>query len=215
MYMQVVRYIVIWTALLAGMDACAASAYWSGINVFNSNTPNGLTMDYRIGGGIHGENGEYTWILTSIYGNTENGNLYLKQNDFSQESMDATFNWWAIVSYGEVVDEATFHDATKQVALFYGDAEYASIKGTLVENPRDFYMAFKASEVLDDGNAYVEGQSWYGWVHVSVADDLTMTLLGSGIDLYGGAVTVGAVPEPGGGLLLLIGGAMLALRRRR
>ena len=34
-----------------------------------------------------------------------------------------------------------------------------------------------------------------------------MTLLGEGINLYGGGVVVGAIPEPSGALLLLLGGA--------
>jgi hypothetical protein len=144
----------------------------------------------------------------------ENGSFYIKQMDFSKEWIEPTFNWWALVSYGDIVDEATFHDAMKQIELFRGNDNYTG--GTVVENPDDFYMAFKASEVLLEGGDYVEGQSWYGWVHVSVDyTDLKMTLLGSGINLYGGAVTVGAIPEPSAALLLLVGWAALALRRRR
>ena len=76
-------------------------------------------------------------------------------------------------------------------------------------------MAFKVSEVLKDSSGYFEGQTWYGWVHVSLDDDLYMTLLGADINLSGGAVTVGSTPEPSAALLLLVGGALLALKRRR
>ena len=90
-----------------------------------------------------------------------------------------------------------------------------SAGGTAVENSGDFYMAFKASEVIFvSGVGYEEGESWYGWVHVSVDDELNMTLLGEGINLYGGPVVVGAIPEPSAGMLLLLGLAGLALRRR-
>ena len=68
---------------------------------------------------------------------------------------------------------------------------------------------------LDEKYNYVPGQTWYGWVHVSIDENLEMTLLGDGINLYGGAVTVGATPEPVSGLLLLVGALLLALRRRR
>ena len=207
------RNVLILVLLLFGMEVGASSVSW---NIVLVNFGDAIERNYGFGGYVYGESSARAHINTSIYGHMEQDGLHLKQNDFSRESMDATFNWWAIVSYGEIVDETTFHDATRQVALFYGDAEYASISGTVVENPDDFYMAFKISEVLDDGNDYVAGQTWYGWVHVSVDDtDLKMTLLGSGINLYGGAVTVGAIPEPSSALLLLIGGAVLGLRRRR
>ena len=207
------RNIVILVVAMLGLKAVAASAYWTGIYPQNNEGLND-TKEYSLGADIYGENGAHTWINTSLYGHMANGNFYLKQMDFSGEWMNPTFNWWAIVVYGEIVDETTFHDATKQVELFWGDEHHTG--GTLVEKLDDFYMAFKASEVLLEGGDYVEGQSWYGWVHVSVDDtDLKMTLLGSGINLYGGAVTVGAIPEPHSALLLLLGGALLALRRRR
>ena len=97
---------------------------------------------------------------------------------------------------------------------FVGD-DYCT-GGTLIENPSDFYMVFKVSEVLKDSSGYSEGQTWYGWVHVAIDDNLEMTLLGEGINLYGGAVTVGesVTPKPSSALLLLVGGALLALRRR-
>ena len=75
-------------------------------------------------------------------------------------------------------------------------------------------MAFKTSEVLRDSSGYYEGLSLYGWVHVSIDENLEMTLLGEGINLSGGAVTVGATPEPSSAILLLVGGALLGLKRR-
>ena len=212
MIMQIRNAIVV-IILMCCLKGNAASAYWTDIFVQN-NVDFNNAIQYGFGGDIYGENNAYSWIFTQMFGHMESDGLHLKQKDFSQEWMNATFNWWAIVAYGEIVNEVTFHDATKQVELFYNNDKYTG--GTVVENYDDFYMAFKVSEVLLEGGDYVAGQSWYGWVHVSVDDtDLKMTLLGSGINLYGGAVTVGAIPEPVAGLLLLVGGAALALRRRR
>ena len=150
-----------------------------------------------------------------MYGHTKDDKLYLKHEDFSGESMEPTFNWWAIVNYGEVVGNETFN-SLQRIEDFCGD-EFCT-GGTVVDNPTDFYMAFKASEVIFvSGVGYEEGESWYGWVHVSVDDELNMTLLGEGINLYGEPVVVGMlpIPEPSAGTLLLLGLAGLALRRRR
>ena len=126
--------------------------------------------------------------------------------------MEPTFNWWALVLYGDIVSESTFA-SFQSIELFDYDGR-ADIGGTLIETPKDFYMAFKVSEVLTGDEGYEEGMSWYGWVHVSLDDNLQMTLLDADINLYGGAVTVGMdIPEPSGGILFLLGAAVLGLGR--
>ena len=192
--------------------AVAAEAHWKGIRLTNGGFYENTTREYHFGSSIYGENGEYAWMHSHIYGHMENGNLHLKHMDFSLESIEPTFNWWALVLYGDIVSEATFNSFTA-IEDFYSNDLHSG--GTLIENPDDFYMAFKASEVLVGTDDYEAGRTWYGWVHVSVDENLEMTLLGEGINLSGGAVTVGAIPEPSSALLLLAGGALLALRRRR
>lgn len=191
----------------------AASAYWTGIDVYNGwNYSNG-TRSYGLYGDIYGEGGTYSWFLSHMYGHVENDAFYLKHSDFSKESMEPTYNWWALALYGDLINETTF-DSLTRIEDFVGNDSYAG--GTLIENPSDFYMAFKVSEVLKDSSGYSEGQTWYGWVHVAIDDNLEMTLLGEGINLHGGVVNVGesVTPEPSAALLLLVGGALLALRRR-
>ena len=188
--------------------AFAATAHWTGISLRNWGTTGG---HYGLYGDIYGENNTHAWFLTDLYGHVENDDFYLKHMDFSKESMEPTYNWWALVLYGDVVSSATF-DTFTRIEDFRSNDLYTG--GTLVNNPDDFYMAFKVSEVLLENNEYVEGHTWYGWVHVSVDDDLRMTLLGADINLSGGAATVGAIPEPSSALLLLVGGALLGLRRK-
>lgn len=61
----------------------------------------------------------------------------------------------------------------------------------------------------------------YGWVAISEDANGNPVAISSAIDLDGGPMIVGggawegATPEPVSGLLLLLGGALLALRRRR
>lgn len=193
----------------------AASAYWSGVHVSNGGVDYDDVGLCYLNGVVRDNEGKSAEINSSFFWHNENENLYLKHKDFSLEDIEPTFNWWAFAVYGDIVSEETF-SSLNHIEDFYSDDWYTG--GTLVENPDDFYMAFKVSEVLLDENYdYYEGQTWYGWVHVSIDENLEMSLLGDGINLYGGAVTVGegASPEPASGLLLLVGGALLVLRRRR
>ena len=208
------RTLIVIMLFMLCCDVGAATAYWTGLRLYSGGTY-GSAVEYEFVANVFGENGEHERIHSLMYGHMENGRLYLKHNDFSQEMMDPTFNWWTFALYGDIVSEATFAGANPNlIELSYWPDIYDN-GGTLVETPDDFYMAFKVSEVLSDSTGYVEGMSWYGWVHVSIDDNLEMTLLDSGINLYGGAVTVGAgIPEPSGGVLMLLGLVALGLRRR-
>ena len=192
--------------------AFAATASWTGVSLcgYEGWFSDYGVQGYNFAGNIYGETGR-TWIHSDFYGRMEGGHFHLQHEDYSMV-MDPTFNWWVLACYGDVVDMNTFGVMTP-VDSYKGDVLSG---GTVVENPSDFYMAFKASEVIFvSGVGYEEGETWYGWVHVSVDDDLNMTLLDEGINLYGGPVIVGAIPEPSAAVLVLVGLAALALRRRR
>ena len=204
--------VIVTLAFLRG--AIAATVDWSGILVMENWYSTKNTMEYVFGGVVQGEGGGRAEVFSLLYGHVASGDVYLKHQDFSGESMNPTFNWWAVALYGEIVSDEIF-DSLVAIEDFYGDD--ISSGGTLIENPNDFYMAFKVGEVLNGAESYEVGQTWYGWVHVSLDDNLYMTLIGAGVNLDGGAVIVGegATPEPASGLLLLVGGALLALKRRR
>ena len=54
----------------------------------------------------------------------------------------------------------------------------------------------------------------YGWVQFHRDEGGAVSFVTSALDLTGGGVVVGAIPEPSSALLLLAGRVMLALRRR-
>ncbi len=213
------RIVITMLLLLTCNLVNASSTYWSGIRLINDGVYSDNLGEYGFLGVVRNDGGKSAEIISSFYAHGENGKIYIKHADFSKEQIEPTFNWWALALYGDIASETTFNpDSLNRIEDFYGDDSGRYTGGTLVENPDDFYMAFKVSEVLLDENYdYYEGQTWYGWVHVSIDENLEMSLLGDGINLYGGAVTVGegASPEPASGLLLLVGGALLALRRRK
>lgn len=192
----------------------SASVSWTDITLTNGALYSNGSREYHFGADIYGENGAYAWMHSFLFGHMENGNLFLKHEDFSNESMNPTYNWWTLAFYGDIVNETTFDLLTHIEDTYINDPNAPLVGGTEVDTPKDFYMAFKVSEVLLENYDYVAGQTWYGWVHVSIDDNLEMTLLGEDINLSGGGVTVGATPEPSSALLLLVGGALLALRRR-
>ena len=75
----------------------------------------------------------------------------------------------------------------------------------------DFYLGFM-------GRGYREWSdlTWFGWLHLSVNDNLEISILDKGIGLNGEPVRIGigAIPEPSCCLLVVMGIAALGLRRK-
>lgn len=72
------------------------------------------------------------------------------------------------------------------------------------------------AEVVDhlNGRGADPSTCYTGWVEYMIDDSGKFNLLNSAIDFDGGPMIVGAIPEPTSGLLLLLGIAGLALRRK-
>ena len=122
--------------------------------------------------------------------------------------------WVKQMSYGSIVSESSM--APSSDGYFYQTEQFVEKMHSdySIEVPynESVYLAFKTIAYDDQSNPYPV----YGWVEVSVPG-LEPKVLGSAWDLDGGAMIVGsgAIPEPTSGLLLILGAAALALRRRR
>lgn len=76
-----------------------------------------------------------------------------------------------------------------------------------------FYIVFQETKYGDPS-----ATPMYGWAELLVGSDNSLTILHSALNLDGASIVVGdtgAIPEPSGGTLLLLGSAALFLRRRR
>ena len=75
---------------------------------------------------------------------------------------------------------------------------------------------FVVEDVDDYNHSVPEPRYAYGWMHLLVNDDMSMSLESSAMGLDGQAMVVGegAIPEPTTGSLLAMGLVLLALKRR-
>ena len=129
-------------------------------------------------------------------------------------------------SYGSIVNDVTSSEADP---IFAGQDATGEPVGTptpltgvssMYGGAR--YLAFALNKyegaVIDwvDGQPSVAPDVVFGWVSIGEEDGVPVALR-SAIDLDGGPMIVGgdsAIPEPSSASLLLVGGALLALRRR-
>lgn len=153
--------------------------------------------------------------------------MWATENELRRCGLAPVKSWnsgaWLEAYVGDLVDESTIfgHDlywfyemAKSQQEYFYGEPK-------IIDFDKSYYLMF-AIEDLDDAWAYRLKETtdppklYYGWAEYSVSEDGTFNILNSAIDFDGGPMIVGmgAVPEPTSGLLLLLGVAGLALRRR-
>ncbi len=78
---------------------------------------------------------------------------------------------------------------------------------SLTFSPGDsYYLAFREERY---------NSTTYGWVQLGYTYGKELEVMGSAWDMDGDSIIVGAIPEPSGGMLFLLGIACLTLRRRR
>jgi len=146
-----------------------------------------------------------------MFGYNEAGTLFLKQYDRKTTWVGDDNVTFVLALYGELLSADTIETATKVPLTIWGATDHYD--GIAIDDPSDFYFGFMTPE-----SKTADGIPRYGWYHLSITDDLNdITLLDSGIGLYGESVYVGigVTPEPSSAMLLLLGCAGLLLRRQR
>ncbi len=111
---------------------------------------------------------------------------------------------------GDIVDDLYVDTNPKRFSYAqfsdrYGENLHADYSIVLKEGVTEF-LAFR--------NETMFGDTTFGWIELGLGEDGTAKVVKSAWDMDGDPITVGATPEPSGALLLLVGGALLALRRR-
>ena len=149
--------------------------------------------------------------------------LYVSMNEFGysittydmEDTLSSFVGNWLVGNKGDMSSESTTRHQGNYLnhAKIDGETGYATynLEGTA---PQDYYLIFAVENLDDYVNEVPDPRYAYGWAHVSVNGDMSLSLLGSAMSLDGSPLVVGAIPEPSAGVLLLLGLAGLVLRRR-
>ena len=154
--------------------------------------------------------------------------MWATENDLRREGLAPVKSWnsgaWLEAYVGDLVDESTIFGHHDYWFYEMAKSQPAYASGILkeVELGKPYYLMF-AIEDMEDAWAYRLEETteppalYYGWAEYMVDENGQFKILQSAIDFDGGPMIIvgGAIPEPTSGVLLLLGIAGLALRRRK
>ncbi len=137
--------------------------------------------------------------------------------------MESYHQTWTIAQRGDIVNFDTTHNLNADQYLIHIDpsnpnSNIAGPSSLAMERDSSVYLAFETNEQY---GCDPPDSAYYGWVQLGIDTDGNIVVLNSACDfdhgpmVVGGGAWEGATPEPVSGILLLLGGALLALRRAR
>ena len=140
---------------------------------------------------------------------------------YTDSSMGGYHQAWTVAQVGNVVNYDTTHNLDASQYLVHIDPTSPDDNTTgpstlTMERNSAIYLAFTSNEQYGDPPNSV----YYGWVQIGIDTDGNLVALNSACDfdhgpmVVGGGAWTGGIPEPSGGILFLLGVAVLGLRRR-
>jgi len=143
---------------------------------------------------------------------------YLQDNLFHMTTFDYTetaagfIGNWNVANKGDIVSADTIRGQGEYLNHCKIDGESATTFDYMGKMDEAFYLMFAVADVRSHVDGQIDENVLYGWVEF-VFSDGSLEMKRSAIGLDGQAMTVGAVPEPVSSVMLLIGCAVLFLRR--
>ena len=196
------------------MIVTAQSVAWDCMRFYAPvNTATGMSYDLWIDDSLADSSGFIAYIMLDV---ASIGSCFTITTRDLEDTASGFIGNWLVADAEDVASEATTRHQGNYLnhAKIDGETGYTtySLKGTA---PQDYYLIFAVENLNDYNNKVPDPRYAYGWAHFSVNDDMSLSLHGSAMSLDGSPLVVGAIPEPTSGMLLILGFAGLALRRRQ
>ena len=156
----------------------------------------------------------YVWFTISPWGWPNYDLFELNSVDLS-DTLGCMVGNWLSAEPGDVVDASTTRNQLYYFNHCEIDDETVVIRPVRGSQNSTIYLMFVVEDI-NDYNYKVENPAYYyGWVALNVDGDCNVTVGSSAIAPEGELLIVGVTPEPTSGLLMLLGMAGLALKRKR